>query len=260
MCTTIIVTKGAMADGSMVVTHSCDDELGDQRLIYIPEKNYEPGQLRPIFAEHYRYPRIVSEDRGPGYNTTSYPKTDPIGYIPQVTHTYAYFDGNYGIMNEHNLMIGECTNAANYQPTFVTENESINTGKHIRLFYSQELSRIALERCKTSRNAIKLMGELIDTYGLYSTGETLLVSDENEAWVFEMCALPNEKYHSAWVAKRVPDGEVFVAANEFRIRDILKDSDDFMYSKFLHPGIYKLGWWKESDGPIDWLKAVSPGE
>lgn len=260
MCTTIIVTKGAMADGSMVVTHSCDDELGDQRLIYIPEKNYEPGQLRPIFAEHYRYPRIVSKDRGPGYNTASYLETDPIGYIPQVTHTYAYFDGNYGIMNEHNLMIGECTNAANYQPAFVTENESINTGKHIRLFYSQELSRIALERCKTSRNAIKLMGELIDTYGLYSTGETLLVADKDEAWVFEMCALPNEKYHSAWVAKLIPDGEVFVAANEFRIRDILKDSDNFMYSKLLHPGIFELNWWKDSDGPIDWLKAVSPGE
>ena len=31
MCTTMILTKGAMASGAMVVTHSDDDELSDQR-------------------------------------------------------------------------------------------------------------------------------------------------------------------------------------------------------------------------------------
>ena len=35
-CTTMIVTKGASADGSMMVAHSDDDELSDQRLIRVP--------------------------------------------------------------------------------------------------------------------------------------------------------------------------------------------------------------------------------
>ena len=124
MCTTLIVTKGASADGSMLVAHSDDDELGDQRMIYVPAQTHEPGSMRPVFQEHYIYPRMVTDERGPQYNTPGYPETKPLGYIPQVPQTYAYFDGAYGIMNEHNLMIGECTNAAKHEPDPVTASEA----------------------------------------------------------------------------------------------------------------------------------------
>jgi dipeptidase len=258
----MIVTKGASADGSMFVTHSDDDELGDQRIIYIPDQDHKPGEMREIFQEHYRYPRVATDKRGPGYHSIDPAPgwAEPIGYIPQAEHTYAYFDANYGIMNEHNLMMGECTNGAKYQPDPVTVEEAEATGKHIRILYSQELSRIALERCKKAREAVELMGNLIDEYGLYSTGETLLVADEDEAWVFEMCALPDEQFHSAWVAQKVPNGEFFVAANEFRIREARENNPDFLYSKLLKPGLEKLNWWNPADGPLDWLRAVSNGE
>ncbi|MDD3681669.1 MAG: C69 family dipeptidase, partial [Mesotoga sp.] len=35
-CTTLIVTKGASADGSMIVAHSDDNDLADQRIVYVP--------------------------------------------------------------------------------------------------------------------------------------------------------------------------------------------------------------------------------
>ncbi len=257
----MIITKGASADGSMMVCHSDDDELSDQRMIYVPAQDHEPESMRGIVDNStVCYPRIVSKDRGPAYELPGWAETPIIGKIPQVEHTYAYFDGNYGIMNEHNLMMGECTDGAKYQPSYVTEEDAAGKGIHRRLFYSAELSRIALERCKTARAAVELMGSLIDTYGYFSTGETLLVADEDEGWVFEMCALPDEEFHSAWVAQRIPDGTVFVAANEFRIRKITEGNPDQIFSRHLLPGLEKLGWADPKAGPVDWLKSVSWGE
>jgi hypothetical protein len=83
--------------------------------------------------------RIVTKDRGPGYNTKGDPPSVSLGYIPQVPHTYAYYDANYGIMNEHQLSMGECTDKAKVHP-----EPEVNK----RIFYSAELSRVALERWK----------------------------------------------------------------------------------------------------------------
>ena len=85
-------------------------------------------------------------------------------------------------MNEHQLMFGECTDG-------VRQNLDPEPGK--RIFYSSELSRVALERCRTAREAVRLMGNLLETYGYYGTGETLPVADPQEAWVMEMAPSPD---------------------------------------------------------------------
>ena len=55
-CTTMIVTPGATTDGSMLVAHSDDDELGDQRLVYVPAKKQEGA--RTIYSDFLNYPQI----------------------------------------------------------------------------------------------------------------------------------------------------------------------------------------------------------
>jgi dipeptidase len=256
-CTVTLTGKKATLDGSVMVSHS-DDDLNDPRMIYVPAMNHKPGSLRPVFYAHYALDykpqwgasetqRMMTRDRGPGYDTPGIPPSVPLGYIPQAPHTYAYFDTNYGIMNEHQLSIGECTDKAKVHP----EPEA---GK--RIFYSAELSRVALERTKTAREAVKLIGELIDKYGYYGTGETLVVADPEEGWVMEMCGYDMNGTGGVWVTQQVPDDGFFVAANQFRIRNIRKGAGDMMYSANIFEVAEKKGWWKPESGDLDWTSVV----
>jgi len=191
-CTTMLITKGASQDGSVIVAHSDDSELFDQRLVYVPAADHKPGSLRPVYYDAaslgdrpeyhgYMLHRYVGTQRGPTYVNSDQPQSIPLGFIPQVEHTYAYFDGSYAIMNEHQLMFGECTDGTKIQPDPVL-------GKLI--FYSAELSRVAAERCKTARESVELIGYLIEKYGYYGTGETLPIGDTEEGWVIEMAPSP----------------------------------------------------------------------
>jgi len=261
-CTTMVFTPGATVDGSMIVTHSDDNEMSDQRFVYVPARDWPAGSMRPVYPSacavgdlrrynSFNYPRLVAPERAGAYDTPDYPRSIPVGFIPQAAHTYAYFDGAYGIMNEHQLMFGECTDGSK------TDKSLPEAGK--RLFYSAELSRVALERCRKAREAVELMGALIDEYGFWGTGETLPVADPAEAWVMEMCPSPDGT-GGLWVARKIPDGEVFVAANEFRIREVDPDDPDTLFSKNLFPVTEKHGWWKPGGGKLDWLRTVSLGE
>lgn len=262
-CTTMIVTAGASADGSVMVSHSDDNDLSDQSIVFVPARDWPAGARRPVYPSAvavgplpefnaFFIPRLVSAERAPGYAHSNAPPTLPVGYIPQVAHTYAYLDGNYGIVNEHGLMFGECTDGSLVKNT-------PEPGR--RLFYAAELSRVALERCTTAREAIALMGKLIETYGYYGTGETLPLADAKEAWVMEMAPSPTGE-GGLWVAQRVPDGHYFVAANEFRIRDVRPGDPDQMHGASLFAVIEKAGWRSPADSskPMDWLTSVSHGE
>lgn len=277
MCTTIAIGKKATANGSVVIAHS-DDDVADERLIRVPATTNNPaGSKRPVYYDDaalgpqpvvagskvnynasgfYRY---IGSARGPAYQIdAARMKKDclydsiAIGSIPQVPSTYAYFDCNYGVMNEAGLMIGECTCGAKVHPLPSKD----------RLFYAAELSRVALERCSKARDAVLLMGQLIRDFGLYGTGETLLVGDADEAWVMEMCGYDMNGKNGIWVAQRVPDDGFFVAANQFRIREVRADAPgEMLFSDNLHRVCEGLGWWSPKKSPLlDWAATVSFGE
>lgn len=254
-CTNILVTKGASADGSAFVSHSDDGSLTDQRVIYVPARDYPPGSKRAVYFDDVAFggaqQRYVGSNRGPGYEDPSLPSSKPIGFIDQVAHTYAYLDGNYGIMNEHQLMIGEATNGTKFEPQ-PKENE--------RIFFSSELTRVALERCKTASEAVNLIGKLIDQYGFYGPGEALFLADPQEGWLMEICAGTSDASKGLWVAKKIPDGEVCVFANEFRIREVDPKDTSMRFSPNLFAELERSGWWEPKKGKLDWLKAVSYGE
>jgi len=245
-CTTIIAGKNATTDGSLFTSHTNDCGRCDPRIAYVPAKDWEPGAMRAVYKFDLLYPRLCCYDRGPTY----LPKAgevpmEPMGYIPQAAHTYAYYDGVYGIMNEHQLNIGECSCGSRVNGKALPEGEA--------LFDIAELSRVALERCTTAREAIQLMGDLGVEYGYYSGGETLTIIDTEEAWVFNMVGSPDGNGKSAvWVAQRVPDDEVAVMCNQFTVREIdPNDPDTFMFSENIFDLAQTEGWWKPEDGQLD---------
>lgn len=79
------------------------------------------------------------------------------------------------------------------------------------------------QHCASARCAVRVMGEAAEHYGFFGEeqeksggGEAVSVGDGREAWVFHV--LPDGVDSSVWVAKRVPEGELAVVANQFTIR------------------------------------------
>jgi hypothetical protein len=87
------------------------------------------------------YPRFVGKNRGQTYlPAAGQAESEPIGEIPQVEHTYAYFEANFGIQNEHQLSIGETTCSARIKAV------ALGLPNGTALLCINELTRIALER------------------------------------------------------------------------------------------------------------------
>lgn len=267
-CTVFLVGKEASADGSVMCSHSNDGEFDtDPRLVKVPSREYEPGDMRPIFYSPESYPRYVGHDRGiPEY----YPKEgethkpfEAIGYIPQVPKTFAYLEETYGTVNEMQVGIGEstCSGIFGARPIHQHPNGTA-------LFSIDELSKIAMERASTAKEAVRLMGDLAVQHGFYGAGEfegtaeSLAVTDPKEGWIFHILPDPTGK-SAIWAAERVDDDKFAVIANMFVIREVdPSDTERFLMSDSVHDVAIEYGWWTsfETDGLLDFTKIYSDGE
>ncbi len=136
----------------------------------------------------------------------------------------------FGYMNENQVAIGE-SSIGNQRKM---SNSTPSAGFDLTM-----LTLVAMERSRTAREAIQVMGSLAETYGygFHDEGEMLAVSDPNEAWIFEIMPVgplwtpKSGKPGAVWCAERVPDDEVSVCPNESRIGEIdLANKDFFMAS------------------------------
>ncbi|MBU0756192.1 MAG: C69 family dipeptidase, partial [Planctomycetes bacterium] len=164
--------------------------------------------------------------------------------------TFGILDTAYPCMNEHQLAIGEST---------FSGREELQSEQG--LFYIEELERIALERCRTAREAILLMGSLACEYGYVDAGECLMVADPKEVWYFEILGPGECRTGAVWAAVRIPDDHVGVTANISRIGEIdLDDADNYLASENVYSLAQEMGWWDPggSEGePFKFWKAYS---
>ncbi|MFW6160709.1 MAG: dipeptidase [Acidobacteriota bacterium] len=256
-CTVIIVGKEASMDGSVMSTHTCDCGVCDWTWRYVPAADHEPGSTRKI----YHIDQFRNWDPKVGLKWERY-KDDFNGLeIPQVPHTYAYLHGMFGYMNDQQVAIGEST---------IGCRDKMENPTPTAKFDITMLTLIAMERSKTAREAIKIMGELAEKhgYGHTDTGEMLAVSDPKEVWIFEIMPVgplwtpESGKPGSVWCAQRVPDDHVSVCPNESRIGEIdLSNPDYFMASPNVIDFAAEQGFYDpESGEPFNWKKAYSPSE
>ncbi len=257
-CTVIIVGKNASVDGSVITTHTCDCGVCDWTWRYIPAADHEPGSQRKIY--HIDQFKTFPPEEGLKWEVV-YEKNFTGLEIPQIAHTYAFVHGAFGYMNDQQLAIGEST---------IGSHDRMNNLTPAPKFDITMLTLLAMERCKTAREAIKLMGSLAEEHGYGHTdyGEMLAVADTNEVWIFEIMPVGSlwspktGKPGAIWCAQRVPDDHVSVCPNESRIGEIdLKKPDYFMASPNVISYAVENGYYDPKSGePFNWKRAYSPTE
>jgi dipeptidase len=249
-CTDIVVGKDASVDGSVITSHTGASQNGGAVQV-VPAQDHEPGSMAPVYWGMLEAP-------GP---FASYGEV--IGHIPQVKHTYRYFHSAYSHMNEHQLAIAETTMGQRKELDADREKGAR------QIMTIEQAQAFALQRCKTAREAVGLIGSLMEEYGFLPSAhgsEALAIADPNEAWVMEIFAVGPDwgpehgELGAIWAAQRVPDDHVTVIPNWSVIKEIdLEDPDSFMASSNYMQVAIDNGWY-DPDGnrPFVWQDAYSP--
>ena len=194
-CTNLIVGKNASADGSTIVSYSADSYGLFGELYHYPAATYKKGTLLDVYE----------------WDTGKY-----LGKIEQARQTYNVI----GNMNEFQVTIGETTFGG--RPELVDSTGIIDYGS---LIY------IGLQRSRTAREAIKIMTDLVQEYGYYSSGESFTIADPNEIWIMELIGKGPGIRGAVWVAVRVPDDCISAHANQSRIHQFdMNDKENCLYS------------------------------
>lgn len=229
-CTNILVTKGASADGSCLVSYAADSHQLYGELYFQPAADWEKGSMLDIYE----------------WDTGKY-----LGQIPQVRHTWQ----TVGNMNEHQLIIAETTYGG--RPELYDSTGVMDYGS---LIY------VALQRAKTAREAIEVIVDLANTYGYCSSGESFSIADKDEVWVMDLIGKgmkmvkgKNVNKGIVWVARRVPDGYICAHANQSRISTFpLKDKKNCMYAPDVISFAREMGYYDGPDEEFSFCDAYNP--
>jgi dipeptidase len=258
-CTTILVGKAATVDGSVLMATSCDGNIMGHVYV-LPAKEY-PRDTRVRMFYDFPAPSTWAEHEEQlkrGYTF--------VGHLP-IERNYRCIlaaghlaDSVTGGINEHGLSMG--IEYLGMKPELVNRNGIVSTCSN---HWTTSLIANGLMRAKTAREAVRLMGSMVEKYGFTyywapDAGCAIPVVGKKEAWIMEIFG-PGEgwtpgsgKPGAVWCAQRVPDGEATCNANRSRIGEVnLDSSDDFMASPNIYSLAEELGLWKPGK-PFIWYE------
>ncbi len=239
---------------------SCDGDM--MGLVYVvPAKEYPKGNEVRMY---YDFPAPSTWEEHLDLKEKGYTF---VGNLP-VERTYRTVlaaghlaDSVTGGINEHGVSMG--IEYMGMRPELVSREGAVSTCSN---HWTTSLIANGLMRAKTAREAIRLMGSMVEKYGFTyywapAAGCAIPVVDEKEAWIMEIFGPGKDwtpasgKPGAVWCAQRVPDGEVTCNANRSRIGEVdLGRPDFFMASPNIFSLAEELGLWKP-ERPFIWYEA-----
>jgi len=229
----IYVGKNLTADGSVFLA-GYGDEPSSHWLDIVPRREHPQGTMIVVGADRQaEYPGELIQ-------------------VPQARVTFRYITMNYssfagfpkpltnGGLNEHHVAGRDIWSPSREELRRMTPNPQRG------LNYS-DLSRIAMERARTAREAVQIIGELMNQYG-YATygGNSHLFADADEGWI--VINLAGGK--GLWVAQRLGPDEIRVSRPGY-IGEIPADypnNPNFMGSTNLITFAIEQGWYHPQSG------------
>lgn len=219
-CTSLIATKGATADGTVMITYAADSHTLYGDMPALAAADHQPGEMRKVFD----------------WDTGRY-----LGEISQPAHTYS----RIGHVNENGVAMAESTWGGRHE--LLDTTGIIDYGS---LIY------ITLERARTAREAVDIMTSLVQEYGYASEGESFSIADVNEAWIVEMIGKGPGRKGAVWVARRIPDGYISGHANNPRIHSFpLDEPETTLYSPDVISFAREMGYFDGKDEDFSFSKA-----
>ncbi len=113
-----------------------------------------------------------------------------------------------------------------------------------------DLARIVLERARTAREGVELIGSLIAAHGESTYGgNSHLIADAEEAWV----VIEFAGGLGLWVAERLGPADIRVSRPGYvlTVPAGFADSDDVLGPPHLIEAAIERGWYDPADGPFD---------
>ena len=229
----IYIGKNLTADGSVFIGGS-GDEPSSHWLVVQPRQQHDVDATITVgVTEVARYPGELTE-------------------IPQIAETFKYIAHDYsefagfpppltnGGLNEHGVAGRDIWAPSRGELREVTPDPQRGPQ------YS-DLARIAMERATTAREAVEIVGALVDEHG-FSTygGNSHLFADDQEGWVLIQMA----GGQGLWVAERLGPDDVRFSYPGYILEIPLDYQDDpnYMGSDNLIDFAVEQGWYDPEAG------------
>ena len=227
-CTAVVVGKKASTTGRVIVGHN-EDNRGrlEVRHGWVPAREWPEGSVMP--AEEGR------------------------ASIPQARRTLGFFWSEFkrpsGAVQNADMFFNErgvlvvTDNAGKTRENQEDASRLTDGGIHYNL------RRAVGERATSARDAVRIIGELVERYGYVPGGRIYTVADADEAWQVQVVSGRH------YVAMRCPDDAICVTPNHYTIHEIpAEPTADCTFPADVASYAAGKGWW-DASRPFDFALA-----